>query len=92
MSPRQRRVLSALLSGPKTREQIDREAGASNGPDVVAKLRRRFGLAIPCTFSPVVDRDGRTIERGIYALTDADRAAAGRVLVALQPLTEGAAS
>ena len=90
-SPRQIRVLSALLTGRQSREQIDRAAGASNGPDVVAKLRRRFGLVIPCTFSPVVDRDGRTIERGTYSLTAADRDAAEHVLLALAKMTGRAA-
>lgn len=72
-SERHRRVLLALLSGPKTREQLDRAAGASNGPDVVLKLRRRYGLQLPCTLGAVRDRDGATVERGIYRLSQSDR-------------------
>ena len=71
-SERHRRVLLALLSGPKTREQLDRAAGASNGPDVVLKLRRRYGLQLPCTLGAVRDRDGATVERGIYRLSQSD--------------------
>lgn len=72
-SPRQRRVLLALLAGPKTREQVDRIAGSSNGPDVVMKLRRRFGLSLPCALGQVRDLDGHTVERGIYAMTSRDK-------------------
>lgn len=80
-SERHRRVLRALLRGPKTREQLDRIAGASNGPDVVFKLRRRFGLVIPCALGVVCDRDGHSVERGTYSLSEADRPTAA-VLVA----------
>lgn len=72
-SPRQRRVLLALLAGPQTREQLDRVAGASNAPDVVMKLRRRFGLSLPCALGRVRDLDGHTVERGIYAMTNRDK-------------------
>ncbi len=71
-SQRQRRVLLALLDSPKTREQLDRIAGSSNSPDVVLKMRRRFGLELPCMLEKVQDRDGRSVERGIYSLTDTD--------------------
>lgn len=72
-SQRQRRVLLALLAGPKTREQLDRIAGASNAPDVVLKLRRRFGLMLPCALAVVHDLDGKPVERGTYTLTAEDR-------------------
>lgn len=91
LSPRQARVLSALLQGPQTREQIDRAAGASNGPDVVLKLRRRVGLVIPVTFSQVRDRDGRPVERGTYALTGPDHDKAEAFLLALATAGRAAA-
>ncbi|KDB51324.1 hypothetical protein X805_30900 [Sphaerotilus natans subsp. natans DSM 6575] len=56
----------------RSREDIDRIAGASNGPEVIAELRRR-GLDIPCDRVPCYDRDGREVKRGIYSLTGEDR-------------------
>src|SRR5262245_40697482 len=67
-NPRHLRALAALLRRPMPREHIDREAGASNGPDLVAELRRR-GLEIPCDRALVIDRDGREVTRGIYHLS-----------------------
>jgi hypothetical protein len=70
--PRQRRVIAALLQGPKFREQLDRIAGAANAPDLVARLRRR-GLSIPCEQIRATDRDGRKCWPGVYSLTAEDR-------------------
>ena len=61
------------------REQLDREAGASNGPDLVADLRAR-GLELPCSRAPCLDRDGREVKRGIYHLTQRDRIRVARWL------------
>lgn len=71
-NPRQLRVIAALRCRPMPREQLDREAGASNGPDLVADLRSR-GLDLPCDRVPCLDRDGREVKRGIYSLTLRDR-------------------
>ena len=54
------------------RETLDREAGCSNGPELVAELRRR-GLEVPCDRIPVYDRDGLEVKRGVYHLTFKDR-------------------
>ena len=72
-SPRGRRVLLALLNGPLLREQVDRVAGASNGPQVVAGLRKLLGLSIPCEEIPSVDRDGHVTKPGQYSLSPEDR-------------------
>ncbi|WP_322997198.1 hypothetical protein [Castellaniella sp.] len=56
------------------REDLDRVAGASNGPDIVAALRRK-GLDIPCVLREGIDRDGRPCKTGEYSLTESDRAA-----------------
>ena len=48
VSQRYLRVLVSLMQRPRTREAIDRVAGASNGPDIIRRLRDR-GLSIPCT-------------------------------------------
>lgn len=80
LTPRQHRALEALLDGPQTREQIDRITGASNGPDEVMTMRRRFGLQIPCTRKGGRDIDGHHVEVGIYRLADADQPIARRLL------------
>lgn len=67
------RVIVALTHRMRTREEVDRIAGASNGPEVIAELRRR-GLDLPCTRVPCIDRDGFEVKRGIYSLSSADLA------------------
>lgn len=71
-NPRHLRVINSLLVRPRKREEIDRIAGASNGPELIAELRRR-GLEFPCDRVPAIDRDGYPIRFGIYHLTDDDR-------------------
>lgn len=71
-NPRHLRAIQALQTRSRPREQIDREAGCSNGPELVAELRRR-GLEIPCVRVAVLDRDGNEVRRGVYHLTEADR-------------------
>jgi hypothetical protein len=71
-NPRFLRALGALVKGEKRREQLDVIAGCSNGPQLVAELRR-IGLEVPCKFVDGIDRDGRPIKRGVYWLTEEDR-------------------
>ena len=74
MTPRHVRALSVLLAaGEVTREDFDAIVGVSNGPDEIMKLRRRFELDIPCERRPGRDRDGRSVEFGVYWLTPIDR-------------------
>jgi hypothetical protein len=54
------------------RESLDRAAGCSNGPELIAELRRR-GLEIPCERVPDYDRDGKEVRRGVYHLSPRDR-------------------
>ena len=82
-NPRERRIIRALAAGPRTREQLDQIAGASNVPDAIAALRRR-GLEIPASRQPVVDRDGETVYRGLYAFSERD-------LRRTRPIWEGGA-
>lgn len=72
-TPRESRVLRALIKGALFREQVDEIAGCSNGPDLISGLRRR-GLEIPCKRITTTDRDGRRCQPGIYRLTANDRA------------------
>ena len=71
-NPRHLRVLAALMRRSMRREHIDREAGCSNGPDLVAELRRR-GLEIPCVRIDAFDSDGFSCRPGVYHLTSRDR-------------------
>jgi hypothetical protein len=73
LSPRHRRIVHALDVRSRTREQIDRIAGASNGPDEVMRLREKLGIEIPCQRIPAFDRDGHDVQVGVYSLTAADR-------------------
>lgn len=76
-NPRQLRAIHALRVRPLPREQLDRVAGCSNGPALIAELRA-LGLGeegLPCTKVPDHDRDGRSIRRGVYSLSDTGRRA-----------------
>ncbi len=69
---RQRHALGALNRGPCSREQLDRETGASNSPEIVRQLRCQ-GWDIPCERVPHVDRDGIKGTHGVYQLSEHDR-------------------
>jgi len=71
-NPRHLRVIAAALRRSLPREQVDREAGCSNGPELIAELRRR-GLEFPCVRIEAIDRDGRPCKPGVYNLTSKDR-------------------
>ena len=76
-NPRHLRVLYALLGHPCRREDIDSIAGCSNGPDLIAELRRR-GLGeehLPCERINFLDRDGFRCRPGVYRLTEQGRRA-----------------
>ena len=71
-NPRHLRVIQALLTRPLPREQVDSVAGCSNGPDLIAELRRR-GLEAPCERTKKKDRDLFDCWPGVYHLTQRDR-------------------
>ena len=71
-NPRHMRAIAALLRRPMPRESLDKEAGCSNGPELVAELRRR-GLCVPCERIQFEDRDGNTCRPGVYSFTISDR-------------------
>lgn len=71
-NPRVFRALALLLQRPITREELDARAGCSNGPALVAELRR-CGLELPCKRVKGIDRDGRICCYGVYCLTKSDR-------------------
>ena len=71
-NPRHLRVIQALMTRPMPREHLDKVAGCSNGPELVAELRRR-GLRAPCTRVKSKDRDLFDCWPGVYHLTERDR-------------------
>jgi hypothetical protein len=73
-NPRHLRVITSLMIRPRRREEIDSIAGASNGPELMAELRRR-GLRAKCRRTPGIDRDGYPIKFGVYEFDDDDRRA-----------------
>ena len=74
-TPRQVRVLEALLPGRWVdREPLDRIAGSSSSPDVISKLRRKFGQdSIDMELIDGTDRDGKPCRTGRYRLTQQGR-------------------
>lgn len=77
VNPRHLRAIAALMVRPVPRELLDRVAGCSNGPALIADLRD-LGLTkegLPCTLIPDRDRDGEAISRGVYSFSDAGRRA-----------------
>ena len=70
-------MIQALLTRAAPREQVDSVAGCSNGPELIAELRRR-GLDVPCTRIKKKDRDLFDCGPGVYHLSQADRRKIGR--------------
>ena len=77
ITPRQQRVIAALWSAQRwiSREEIDRIAGASNGPQVIKELRERLAGhdGIDMERIEVTDRDGRPCRPGRYKLNHQGR-------------------
>lgn len=67
LTPRQQRTIEALRLKPRWREEIDRIAGASNGPQVISELRK-MGFVIRCIRVDSIDRDGKPCRPGRYYL------------------------
>lgn len=80
LCPRQARALDALLCGGWVgREELDMAAAASNGPDVIFRLRDKLGdhnkEIILTKRERIVDLDGRIIFPGRYAISSEGRKA-----------------
>lgn len=71
-NPRHLRVIPALMTRPRRREDVDDVAGCSNGPDLISDLRG-MGLEIPCERIKFLDRDGKVCRPGVYSFTERDR-------------------
>jgi hypothetical protein len=83
---RQSRVLQALMNrqGWIWREDIDRIAGASNGPEVIRQLRHHHGIEIDMVKVDKIDRDGKPCKPGKYKITERGIEAASAYLGAAQ--------
>jgi hypothetical protein len=66
------RVLAALSVRPRSRAELDSIAGAANSPNLVLRLRREYGLNLPCHHVRLIDRDGRPCRPGVYSVSTAD--------------------
>ncbi len=71
-NPRHLRAVAGMMKRPMPRKELDKWAGCSNGPDLIAELRRR-GLEVRCERVRFIDRDGVSCRPGVYHLTAADR-------------------
>ncbi|MGT2458791.1 hypothetical protein ACU4GI_38965 [Cupriavidus basilensis] len=72
-NPAHLRVIRALLKRPLLRKDVDRLAGCSNGPALIAALRA-LGLGkegLRCAVWSEQNRDARPVRRGAYYLSDA---------------------
>jgi hypothetical protein len=73
-NPRERRLLTVLLHrGQTSRHDLDGLIGAENSPDVVMRMRRKFGLDLDMEKRKFTDRDGQQVRIGFYSLSAADR-------------------
>ncbi|WP_284465326.1 hypothetical protein [Diaphorobacter nitroreducens] len=77
LTPRETRVIAALWAslGWIWREDVDRIAGASNGPHIVMMLRRKVtgDDGIEMEQVDAMDRDGKRCRPGRYRLTEIGR-------------------
>ncbi len=73
-NPRRIRALIALVYRDcVSREDLDRLAGCTNSPDLVAQLKKRCGLDIQMREVHTKDRDGRSTWFGVYSLAIEDK-------------------
>jgi hypothetical protein len=86
-SPRDARLLIALLQAQGAAidgKELGRMAGAANVWDLVMRARRTHGVTITSTSRQHIDRDGRPVRVGQYAITgDQAQAKAREVLASL---------
>ena len=87
--PRAFRLMLALLQGPRTREECDRLAPASNSPNVIMELRRKLQLELPCERVPFVTKDGAKSWYGRYHATPDDKANIRATLASVTAANDG---
>lgn len=73
-NPRERRTFEVLITHSEiSSHDLDGLIGAENSPDVVMRMRRKFGLDICMEKWKFTDRDGQQVRIGFYSLSAADR-------------------
>ena len=73
-NPKRIRALLALVYRDwVSREDLDRLIGASNSPDAIMQLRRKYGLDIIMREVQAINRDGRHCWYGEYQLAYDDK-------------------
>jgi hypothetical protein len=72
-SNREKRAINALMNQSVMREYLDTVAGCSNGPELIAGLRRK-GFIVPCERVERYDRDGNLCRPGRYSFMPEDKA------------------
>ena len=82
LTPRQSRVLRALLRGPVPTEDV-RILGSLNGPATIHELRK-MQFRIATTRRVIHDADGLPCIRAVYALERGERTKAERALLQLE--------
>lgn len=84
LTPRQVRVLKALMSckGCISREQVDRIAGASNGPQIIKEIRKKLTgyEGLDMLRIDALDRDGRPCKPGWYQINPLGRSRVKKLL------------
>ena len=88
INPRHLRAIQALMTHPTPREHVDQIAGCSNGPELIAELRRR-GLEVPCSRTKKKDRDLFDCWPGVYYFTQQDRRRVNQWLAQRKAGTDG---
>lgn len=87
--PRTLRLMLALLNGPRTREECDRLAPASNSPHYIGELRKRLKLALPCERVTFFTTDGVKSWFGRYHATPDDKAKIRTYLATVEAANDG---
>ncbi|RRS00052.1 hypothetical protein EIP75_22890 [Aquabacterium soli] len=85
-NPRVARLLRQLLGAegqPIDRLELERTVGAINLPDLVMRVKRARGVDITTSYRKQMDRDGRTVEVGQYAITSEHAQAKARAVLEL---------
>ncbi|WP_273430111.1 hypothetical protein [Chitinibacter tainanensis] len=68
-----------------SREAFDCAVGCSNGPDLMANLRKKCGIVWLCRRIPVIDRHDEVCQAGFYAISPASYRAIRAWLKSLEP-------
>lgn len=80
LQPRTRRLIEALLSEPRSIRELVDLIPANNPGDYVMRLRRQYGVTVPCEQVKFTTRDEKRSWYGVYRVTPADQAKLRKLL------------